>query len=293
MSKSVADQSPKNVAEYDGPTKVSFQDATRFLWGDEEAQYVNDYIYGKNARIGCVVFTLRPRGFFKVSTTWKPYYNQHRFYYVVRGQLTIQDPESGDVVVAIPGDAIHWRGAKWHFGYNFSDEEVFVLDWYAPQERPQSVTEVEFAKTKPELAEAKAGRDDLLGRWPAAASTKRSDDLEKGSVVRLTIDDTLNFVHGKDNPLLERIFVSTDELTGGVVDLLPGQRGDSRSHAGEKVIFALRGKVNIYLPETFDWFELNPKDALYLPANTPHQFWNYSAEPSSLAFHIVPGYDLK
>ena len=67
MSNTVVNQSPKNVTSFDGPTLVRFQDATRFLWGDDESQHVNDYIYGRNARIGCVVFTLRPRGFCRAA----------------------------------------------------------------------------------------------------------------------------------------------------------------------------------------------------------------------------------
>jgi len=284
------DQAPKNVVNYEGPTLVRFQDATRFLWGDDESQHVNDYIYGKNARIGCVVFTLRPGKFFKISGAWKPFYNQHRFYYVVQGQLTIQDPETGDVVVAEAGEAVHWRGAKWHFGYNFSQQEVFVLDWYAPQERPQNITEIEYNKTKPGLGEIMSGRQDLLEHWPEAYANTRAAAFENGSVVKLTADDSINFVQGEDNPILERIFVSSEELTGGTIDLLPSQRSDDRIHPGEKIIFALNGKVNVYLPQTYDWFELFERDALYLPAGTVHQIWNYSDEPASLAFKVVPAY---
>jgi hypothetical protein len=53
----------------------------------------------------------------------------------VQGQLTIQDPENGEIcglVVAEAGEAVHWCGAKWHCGYNFNQQEAFVLDWYAP-----------------------------------------------------------------------------------------------------------------------------------------------------------------
>lgn len=286
----MAEQAPKNVTVYDRPTLTRFSEATRFLWGDDESQYVNDYIYGKNERMGCVVFTLRPGGFFKVSSAWKPFYNQHRFYYVVSGQLTIQDPEAGHVVVVNPGEAVHWRGAKWHFGYNFGSEEVFVLDWYAPQERPQSITEIEFNKTKPTLDKIASGREDLLGHWPEALADARRSDYQDGSVVKLTEDDALNFVQGDKYPVLERIFVSTEELTGGVCTLKPGHQGENRSHPGEKIIFALDGRLNVYLPETYDWFELHEKDVLYLPSDTVHQLWNYGDIDTSFAFKVVPNY---
>lgn len=290
MSDIKPEQAPKKVITFEVPTLVRFNDATRFLWGDNEAQYVNDYIYGKNSKIGCVVFTLRPGAFFKVSSAWKPFYKQHRFYYVVQGELTIHDPETGDVVIAKAGEAVHWRGAKWHFGYNFSQEEVFVLDWYAPQERPQHITEQEFAKTKPNLAEIVDGRWDLLNTWPEAFYDCSGKNFQNGSVVKLTRDHAVNVVHGTEHPVLERIFVSTPELTGGTVDLLPAQRSDNQSHPGEKIIFSLKGRVNVYLPETYDWFELLANDVLYLPANVQHQYWNYSDKPSSFAFQVVPAY---
>jgi len=290
MNAKTVDQAPKNVTVYQGPTLVRFHQATRFLWGDDESQHVNDYIYGKNERIGCVVFTLRPGGFFKVSSAWKPFYKQHRFYYVVSGQLAIHDPETGHAVVANPGEAVHWRGAKWHFGYNFGPEEVFVLDWYAPQERPQSITEMEFNKTKPVLGQISPGRGDLLRHWPEMLGATRSRDYGDGSIVKLTPNDTLNFVQGEARPVLERLYVSTEELTGGVCTLMPGHRGENRTHPGEKIIFALNGRLNVYLPDTYDWFELHEKDALYLPSNTVHQCWNYGDKETSFAFKLVPTY---
>ena len=261
----------------------------RILWGDEESGEVNDYIYGKNARIGCTIFTLSPGRFFRLSGDWKPFFDQHRFYYVVQGQLTIQDPETGDVVVAEAGEAVHWRGARWHFGYNFGDEEVFVLDWYAPQERPEDVSEIAFGRTKPELAEVRGMRLDLSGRWPASAPALRRRALEDGTIVKLALEDALNAVHGARNPVLQRYFVVTPMLAAGVVDQLPSRRSDNFEEDPEKVIFVLAGRVDVCLPETFDWFELFERDVLYLPANTVHQVWNYSSKRASFAFKMVPG----
>ncbi len=206
-----------------------------------------------------------------------------------RGQLTIQDPETGDVVVAEAGEAVHWRGARWHFGYNFGDEEVFVLDWYAPQERPEDVSEIAFGRTRPELAEVRGMRLDLSGRWPASAPALRRRALEDGTIVKLALEDALNAVHGARNPVLQRYFVVTPMLAAGVVDQLPSRRSDNFEEDQEKVIFVPAGKVNVCLPETFDWFELFERDVLYLPANTVHQVWNYSSKRASFAFEMVPG----
>ena len=77
--------------------------------------------------------------------------------------------------------------------------------------------------------------------------------------------DALHFVHGETNPIMESLFVSTKELTAGTVDLMAGARSENRSHPGEKVIFVTEGKLHVYLPESYDWFELDAWDVLYLP----------------------------
>lgn len=284
------ENAPKNVTPFEGPTLVRHAEASRFLWGDEQSQQVSDLIYGRSAGIGALVFKLKPGGFFHSSDTWKAFFDQHRFYYVLSGELTIQDPQSGEVLTARAGEALHWRGAKWHFGYNFSQEECAVLDWYAPQERPPGVSEVEFGKTKPIVDVVKPGRDELLMRWPDARGEVEEAARREGGLVLTTRDRALSFVYGKTNPVLERVFVSSKELTAGTVDLLPGKESPKRVHSGEKIIFNMAGQTHVYLPDRYEWHELNPWDVLYLPAGSEHQYFNSSGTPSAFAFLVVPSY---
>ena len=120
-----------------------------------------DVIYGRNEVIGTLIYKLKPGGFFRSSDTWKSYFDQDRFYYVLKGEIAVQDPDTGDVAIAHVGEAVHWRGAKWHFGYNCSADETVVLDWYAPQERPPHISELEFASTKPSFP-GRTARDDTI-----------------------------------------------------------------------------------------------------------------------------------
>ena len=89
---------------------------------------------------------------------------------------------------------------------------------------------------------------------------------------------------------MESLFVSTKELTAGTVDLMAGARSDNRSHPSDKVIFVTGGKLHVYLPDTYDWFELDEWDLLYLPAGVQHQYWNYTDRPLNFAFLVVPKY---
>ena len=281
---------PKGVSNFDRPQRVTYQEAARFLWGDAKSGQVADIVYGRNAQISALIFKLRPGGLFRSSDTWKSYFDQHRYYYVLRGQLTIQDPQSGEVMTAKTGETIYWRGAKWHYGYNFTSEELVVLDWYAPQERAPHIPEIEFAKTKPVTEPAKPGRSDLLGKWPENRLTSTQSALSSGGIVRVTESDGLGFIFGDENPVLETVLVSSGELTAGTVALIPGARSDHRSHPSDKVIFTLEGQLHVYLPDLYEWYELNPWDVLYLPPNTPHQYWNYTGSGVKFAFMVVPKY---
>lgn len=281
---------PKHVTPFKGPTLVRYREASRFLWGDAKSGQIADVIYGRNEAVGTLIYKLKPGGYFKSSDSWKAFFDQHRFYYVLKGEVTVQDPESGEVAVARAGEAVHWRGAKWHFGYNFTGEECAVLDWYAPQERPPHVTELEFGTTKPRFKTEKSGRTELLGKWPEALAETLAKAQSQGGVITVRKSDALHFIQGSEHPVLESLFISTKEMTAGTVDLAAGTHSDDRSHPGHKVIFVTAGKLHVYLPESFDWFELDAWDLLYLPPGTVHQYWNYTETPLSFAFMVVPRY---
>lgn len=290
MGSQVSLNAPRGVAAFDRAQLVRAGDASRFLWGDETSGQVADIIYGRNSAISALVFKLKPGAFFRSSDTWKSYFDQNRYYYVVKGELTIQDPSSGEVAVARVGEVIHWKGAKWHFGYNFTSDETIVLDWYAPQERPPHIPEVVFAETKPKFELEQAGRLDLVGKWPAELAASREKAQREGGVITITPADALHFIYGTKHPVRESVYVSSNDMTAGVVDIVPGAQSENRSHPGHKVIFNLEGQLHVYLPNSFEWFELNRWDVLYIPPNTPHQYWNYTADAVKFAFMVVPTY---
>jgi quercetin dioxygenase-like cupin family protein len=275
---------------FKGPTLVRYAEAARFLWGDAESHQVADLVYGRGERISSVVFSLRPGEYFKTSKSWKPFYDQDRFYYVVQGQLTIQDPATGEVAVADEGEAIYWSGAKYHFGYNFGGRETLVLDWYAPPERPPDVPEATVSPLKPDLAQELGGRYELLGQWPAQRLPVQTAAWRDGGVVTIRRQDCLHLILGSDNPALVSLFVSSPVLTAGIMDLLPGRSTEAETHPGDEVMFATRGQLNVYLPDTRDWFELHPRDSLFIPEGVKHQYYNYSDEMLELVFAVAPHY---
>ncbi|MFA4964613.1 MAG: cupin domain-containing protein [Thermoleophilia bacterium] len=272
------------------PTLMRRDEATRFLWGDEESHQVSDLVYGRGERIAALVFSLRPGEHFGMSKAWKPMYDQHRFYYVVEGQLAIHDPETGEVAVAAAGEAITWRGARYHFGYNPGSDETVVLDWYAPQERAPEVPEAAISPGKRDLREVRGGRYELLGRWPdVRPDARRAAHVEAG-LVTVSERDALRVIHGQQRPLLVSILASSDVLTAGTFTLRPGFMSEPEEHPGDEVVFALDGCLHVFVPATQLWFELQPMDCLFIPEGHAHQYCAYGAQPCRVAFCVTPLY---
>jgi oxalate decarboxylase/phosphoglucose isomerase-like protein (cupin superfamily) len=265
-------------------------DATRFLWGDEESHQVSDLVYGRGERISALIFSLRPGEHFGISKAWRPLYDQHRFYYVVEGQLAVHDPETGDVAVASAGEGITWRGARYHFGYNPGSSETVVLDWYAPREWPVDVPESAISGDKRELRGLRGGRYDLLGQWPQAGLEARRQGADWTEIVTVSERNALHFIEGEQRPLLVSILTSSDVLTGGTFTLRPGFMSEAEKHAGDETVFALDGRLHVYLPDAQLWFELQPMDALFIPEGYAHQYCSHGAQSCRVAFCIAPLY---
>jgi quercetin dioxygenase-like cupin family protein len=274
----------------DEPMLVRYSEATRFLWGDPTSGQVSDLIYGRGKRISGFVYLLGPGHWFGTSETWKPLYDQHRCYFVVRGTLAIHDPESGEVAVAGPREAVTWRGLRYHYGYNVGSDELIVLDWFAPAERPPDAAEIEYSPSKRSVGAVRGGRYELLGDWPDARPAELERLGREGGMQTVGPPNALHLIHGEKLPRLVSILASSADLTAGTFSLRGGTHGEAESHPGDEVVFALAGRLNVHLPERGEWFEVNPLDCLYLPEGTVHEYWSYGAETAEAMFCVVPGY---
>jgi quercetin dioxygenase-like cupin family protein len=274
----------------DEPMLVREFEATRVLWGDTESGQVSDLVYGRGERVSGFIYLLGPGHWFSASKTWKPLYDQHRVYFVVQGKLAVHDPESGEVAVAGPGEAVTWRGMRYHYGYNVGTDEVIVLDWFAPAERPPDVSELSYAASKRDVGELRGGRYELLGAWPDRRAEELKRRADEGGMLTVTEASSLRILHGTRLPLLVSILSSSPDLTAGTFSLRGGSRSEPERHPGDEVVFALSGRLNVHLPESGDWFELNRLDCLYLPEGTAHEYWSYGAETTTAAFCVAPGY---
>jgi len=84
---------------------------------------------------------------------------------------------------------------------------------------------------------------------------------------------------------------SNEKLTVGIIDRHAGQECEFISHKGDKVIYSLEGRSNVYLPDAVpNWWELNVGDAAFIHGGTRHAFFNTGDAPAKVIFGVAPHY---
>jgi quercetin dioxygenase-like cupin family protein len=274
-------QGPRGVA-YDAPTLIKAADAKRFLWGDDAAGYVSDWIYGSSPNIHMMSFSMNVGSRFGNSADFKTYYNCHETYYCLKGEFTFHCPETGEVHLLRKGDCLHFPPDTWHWGYNFGSEECRILESLTP--RLESHIEA-YAKAQPwletiHLVEPGRIHDYLPGKSPSAA---------RATLIRP--EQALREIVGQTRPMRVDILCSTAALTTATIDLYSRQQSEVVSHPGDKVLYALEGQTNVFIPGGEGiWWEMNPGDTAFIPAGTGHAFFNTSDAMAKILFSTAPAY---
>jgi quercetin dioxygenase-like cupin family protein/uncharacterized RmlC-like cupin family protein len=269
---------------------VRAADAALKLWGDEAAGYVNDWIYVSNDKIQQLVFSLPPGGRFGHSERNRTNLGADELFYVLDGVLVLANPQTGETHRVEAGEAIWFGPDTWHHGVSHGTETLRVLEFFAPP--PATGSSQPYANTKPYLSTSTYVQDELLGAWPAAAERARESHTQH----LLRPADVLWRLEGREHELLVGILLSTERLTCGTIELLPGRRSDVRVHAGDCSGYVNGGRLNLLLPEGADgstgklWFQVDPGDGFFVPGGTPYQLFNMTGEPVRLLFGVAPTY---
>lgn len=271
------------------PTHLRYQNVTRHLWGDPEAGEVADWIYVSSDKIHQLLFGLAPGGVFRHSSEFRTIFAADEIYYVLSGVMVIANPETGEVQRVNAGEAAFFRRDTWHHAFNYSNEPLRVLEYFAPP--PSQGTSGAYAKTKPNLTTLKYTQDQLLGRWPMERAS-----IEQADSFRVVRENDLRWrmEGGLGNETLVGLLCATEHLTVGKLYLRPGQHSDVQVHGGDESLYLLEGTLNLWCPEKDGqkWFELTPQDGFYIPAGAPHQYYNYTDKPVSLLFGVAPYYNV-
>ena len=265
------------------PCLLRFADVPCWVWGDDTSGRVADWGYSTTARMNFIVFALTPGGRWAWSENFRPSYPADEGYYVLQGELTVHNPETGEVEVIQAGEALHFRQNTWHFGYNFTMDETLVVEALAPV--PPGVSLEALERLAPPLTQVRWARAELLGRWPADASVTRPAQ----TLFPMRRANWLHILSGERAPRRVSLFVATEHLTMGRFDVLPGQACDPEAHTGEEVVLVLAGQLKVKISETGEQFELQARDALYLPPRVTHHYVNSEDQVTQVLFAVAPG----
>jgi len=280
-SQRLVPQGPPGIS-FNSPTLIPFAQAPRFLWGDAEAGFVSDWIYGSSPAIHMMTFELNIGGRFGNSPDFKTYYNCAETYHCLKGEFTFHCPETGEVHVLRRGDTLYFPPDTWHWGYNFGQETCHVLECLTP--RTEEAVEA-YAKQQPWLKEIRYALPAAIGNFVPGGERKG----ERARLVRAS--DYLFEIVGEKHPIRIGLVCSTEMLTVGIVDLFPGQESEPISHPSDKVLYCLEGRANVYVPDARpNWWELNPGDGGFIPAKCRHAFFNSSDGMAKLLFGVAPRY---
>ena len=276
-----SDYVPTPRPTFDSPTVIRFEDAVTATWGDDTSGHVFDRIFVSSSKIHHIIYELEPHGAFTHSEAYRTIFAAYEVMYVLSGELVLANPETGEVVRALPGEAVAFGPDTWHHGFNESADTLRVLEFFAPP--PSTGTSGAYARTRPMLERSRYTRDDLPASWSDAPVSFPRTTLR---VVREP--DYVWRIEGETSRSLFGVIASWPELTVGKLSLPPSRITDARRHGGDMSLLVVAGTVTTELAD--DTVELRTNDALYVPEGNEYRLQNASSQPAELVCGVAPRY---
>jgi quercetin dioxygenase-like cupin family protein len=273
---------PSPRPSYDVPTLVNAATVTRHIWGDDQASEVADWIYVSSDRVHALVFGVPPGGSFRHSPEYRTVFGADEVLTVLRGRMVLANPETGEVQLVETGSSIAFGQDTWHHAFAHGEEELRVLELFAPP--PSSGSSGLYSRTRPYLETSRYADDGVLGNWPPAVPVGgtlrpiRSTDV----AYRLIGDALLG------------ILFSTDQLTVATVSLSPGGVSARQERGGDEVLFGMSGAIHVrawYDNETYV-FEVNRDEACFIPRGSVHEYRNYGATTATAIVGVAPAFQV-
>jgi quercetin dioxygenase-like cupin family protein len=267
---------PSPRPSFDAPTAIRAAEAVTHTWGDEEAGFVDDWIYVSSERIHTIVFGLPPGGAFRHSEAFRTVFAADELLHVLQGTLVLANPETGEVVRADRGESVFFRRDTWHHGFSYGDEPLRVLEYFAPP--PATGTSGAYAQTRPYLEASTYAVEGIVGRLADVRPPS-------GSFHVLRDEDR---VWRLDTGALVGLLVSTEHLTVGTLTLPAGQTSDDEAHDGEELLYVTRGELRVEAGGAGE--TLSPGDAFFVPSGVAHRYAATGAGVAEAVFGVAPAY---
>jgi quercetin dioxygenase-like cupin family protein len=260
--------------------RLARDERQRYLWGDDESRHVIDWYYLASPELLVSIHVLPPGGRYGHSETHKSFYAADECYYLLRGELTFHNPETGEVHTVRAGETLHFRAGTWHHGYNFGTETCEILVAFAPLP-PDITAAADISKLATPLSEIRGGRYELLADfpWNRVAAPRDGD-----RILKLRADEWLELIHGENQPVRVQLFVATDKLTMGRITLPSGVVTDAAQHPGDLVGLVTDGWAGVFEDGRSDWVELRKEDGVVIPGGVRYRLMNTTDRPTEFVF---------
>jgi quercetin dioxygenase-like cupin family protein len=85
---------------------------------------------------------------------------------------------------------------------------------------------------------------------------------------------------GSGGKALIGCYVRTEYLRAVRIELSGGTHLPAESHAGDELVYVDQGSLFVFIPEGSGqrWFEIGPRDGMFMPAGVWHEYRSFSSE---------------
>ena len=254
------------------PTHIKYKSMETYMWGDDNAGNVKDWIYVSNQSLHQIIFGMESNGNFKHSDEYRTIFGADELLYVLSGILIINNPETGETHKITKGESVFFRKDTWHHAFNFSDEYLQVLEFFSPP--PITGTSGAYAKEKKLLDNTIYNRDNII---TSNTSFKNQDSFK---IIREA--DYVWSLAGPKQEILIGTIIKTEFLDVKMITI----RGGKKSHIFEfdknTSYLSLDDNLKVSLINKNSEFILNKKDGLYFPSSTSYQVENLNKFDSKI-----------
>lgn len=251
----------------DAPTLVRRAEVPYVVWGDDESGFVNDLFYVLSRELVVVTVTMPPGARFRSSDKFRAYFDTHECLYVLKGEYTCQDPETGEVRTARTGEMLFMPEKRWHYGYNFGSEDLHLLECISPPTNQSALAHVPRPKS-------------LVGWDPQAP--KNWPRRKEGLVENLRVcrrSDAFNAIIGDRDPVRAEVLASTERVFFAVLTVNANSKSALVTAPADIVYHADSALVHVQSPSTGDYFAAEPGDVVFIPAGVEHRIFNHGGRP--------------
>ena len=216
-----------------------------------------------------VTVTLPPGGYFRSSDQHRAFFDTHECLYVLQGEYTCQNPETGETKVVRQGEMLFMPEKCWLYGYNFGSTELRLLECIAPPTNQAALAHLPRPKA-------------VKAFEPSVFADFRMPNSDPARFNLCNSDNAISTVLGDANPVRFRVLASTERVFLSEITLRPNGHSDVMRFPFDVCYHGLQATAHIHAFDSGEYLPLEANDVVYLPADTPHRLFNHTGSSLQL-----------